>query len=390
MDRFRICIGMTMALLVAASAVALNPGTDVFVPAAGHAPGSGSSLWITDLFVYNPDSVTATVTVAWLPRGGDNSSPATATFDLAPGATLVLDDVVLDTFGVDGTFGALRVTSASALVVTSRVYNDQGAAGTLGQGFEGIPVSAALAAGDTTEMPGLAEGTGFRSNFGAVETAGTGSTVRFTLLDTAGATVATRDYDLEPYEPILPGITELGGGDFADGTLRAEVVSGQAIVFASKVDNTSGDATTLEAWWQGGGGAAGEGTYQLAIYDSALFAAGGYMTVAGGQVTALVGTYFNWDKVDDQQQSECQWLFPFGDLISAVDVTEFASGYTWQETYTDLGTITWTLTFAMGSDGTSFEGTMEATGSDFPDGDPALAGCNGEFPTLTIRGGFSR
>ncbi len=390
MFRSVLCMGLITGMLLAVPAVALNPGTDVFVPAAGHSPGSGTSLWITDLFVYNPGSVTATVTVAWLPRSSDNSSPATANFNLAPGATLVLDDVVLDTFGVDGTFGALRVTSASEVVVSSRVYNDQGAAGTLGQGFEGVPVTAALSAGDTTEMVGLSEGTGFRSNFGAVETAGTGSTVRFTLLDTAGATVATRDYPLQPYEPILPGIGQLGGGDFADGTLRAEVVTGQAIVFASKVDNTSGDATTLEAWWRGGGAAAGEGTFQFAVYDSALFASGGYMTISGEQVTALVGTYFNWDKVDAQQQSVCQWLFPFGDLIADVDVSEFADGYTWQETYTDLGTITWTLTFSMGSDGTSFEGSVDATGSSFPTDDPALNGCNGEFPTLTIRGGVSQ
>ena len=389
MYRFVICL-VAAVVLIAGPASALNPGTDVFVPAAGHSEGSGSSLWLTDLFVYNPGDATVSVTVAWLPRGSDNSIPASTTFDVAPGATLVLDDVVLQTFGVDGTFGALRVTAATMVVVSSRVYNDQGQSGTLGQGFEGVPASAELAAGDTTEMVGLSQDSGFRSNFGAVETAGTGSTVRFTLLDTTGATVATRDYNLQPYEPILPSITELGGGSFADGTLRAEVVSGSAIVFASKVDNTSGDATTLEAWWQGGGGVAGAGTYQFAIYDTALFAAGGYMTVTDDQVTALVGTYFNWDKVDAQQQSVCQWLFPFGDLISSVAVTEFASGYTWQETYTELGTMTWTLTFAMGSDGMSFEGTMDATGSDFPTDDAVLNGCNGDFPTLTIRGGLSQ
>jgi hypothetical protein len=60
-----------------------------------------------------------------------------------------------------------------------------------------------------------------------------------------------------------------------------------------------------------------DGTYQFALYDSLLFAAGGNIVISGGQVTAIVGTYFNWGAVG-------VWI------ALALGLTLAAGGMTWR------------------------------------------------------------
>ena len=64
------------AILVAASALAVAPATDVYLASVGHGQGACvdgiCSEWATDAWIYNPSSTSATVTIAFLPRGGAN------------------------------------------------------------------------------------------------------------------------------------------------------------------------------------------------------------------------------------------------------------------------------------------------------------------------------
>ncbi len=394
-----------LALGVAAAGLALNPGTDLYVPAAARVTGvqGGVTLdWKTDLDIYNPGDLGASVEIYWLPRDTDNSGAVPKSFTVGPGQTLELPDVILKTFGVntgnDG--GAFRVVASQPVTVIARIFNTVGDGSTFGQGLEGIPASAAVAAGSSTDITGLAStgttgqpGT-FRSNIFAVNTS-TGTTqLTFTLLDTDGNPLGSpQTVQLPPRAAFYERVDKIFAGSFTTATLHVAVDSGSAIVVGSKNDNGFSDGTTLESWWLlGGSGGPADGTYQLGIYDSLGFATGGFLTLARGNITAFDASYLNFDRDDDQDgQPDCPWTFALGaGLPLPLPVASFAGGVTFTDSYDpdaasgfSGGDITWTVTFSFAG-GSGFSGAVEAVGSGFSGAD---AGCNGSFPVLELRGG---
>ena len=298
--------------------------------------------------------------------------------------------MILNDFLLDEGAGAFRVVASDVVVVNSRIYAVEGS-DTLGQGFEGVPVWAATAAGLSTSAVGLTVNSDFRSNIYALSGAD-GATVNLELVDPSGARIGNlRTLDLRTYEPYLRNINDvMNTGDFANGTLLITVSSGSAVVGASKVDNGSGDPTTLESATLGGGGSI-EGTYQFAIYDSFGFASGGNLVIANGLVDPILGTYFNFDKVDGDGISVCRTLFPFGESLGPTPLADFAGGVQWSEHFDPEGDFAggdmqFTVTFTMDGN-SSFIGSVDAVGSNFSGLDE---GCNGSFsPPLVLDGGKS-
>jgi len=382
LTRFATPLALTMlVLLTAGVAAALNPGTDLLVPAAARA-----GTWVTDLYVLNPGSQSTTVTVYWLERNQANPSPTSESFTIDAGETLVLDDVILTTFSMTTGEGAFRIVSdTEAVVANCRIYNDRDGV-TFGQGLAATPRGGATAAGSETDVVGLSQSDSFRSNIFLVDASGAGSQASLSLRDTSGNELLSHDVTLRAFEPTyLNTETHLGADDFADATLHVEVTSGSVLVVGSKVDNdpATGDPTTLEAWQPAGGGSTEDGTYQFALYDSALFAAGGNIVVDDGEVVAVNGTYFNWDKTDGGEP-ECTLLFLWGGAIDPpIPVADFATGISFDQSYPTSGQMTWTLQLTM-SDNMALSGTVGATGSDFPAGQD---GCDGVFPDLVLYGG---
>jgi hypothetical protein len=382
----RRSLSLAVLLTVAASPLfALNPGQDIIVPAAGRGGG-----WVTDLYVSNPGDFTVSVTVEWLVRNQANPNPNGISFDLPAGATEILDDVIFNDFNLTSAGGAFRVTADGDVAVNSRIYfDDTDNSQTFGQGFEGVPTWAATQSGGTATVVGLTYNDAFRTNVYATAGAN-GAIVQFRLVDPDGAVIATASLTLDAYQPYLRRVDQLFSGlqNFDNATLIAEISEGSggsAVFGASKVDNISTDPTTLESTATGGGGGI-DGTYQFAVYDSLSFAAGGNLMISGGEVTAIVGTYFNWDK-GDPQNPDCTLLFQWGQGLTDAPVGDFADGVTFSDSYqsTGSGVMTWTLTFEPG-DGADLSGSLEATGSEFTGQD---TGCNGEFPTLNFFAGKS-
>lgn len=382
-----IAFAVTTQLLLTASVGALTVGTDVLVPAAARGEGLAGSMWITDLYILNPGSQAASVDVYWLRRGRANPDPTSSSFSLQPGETLILDDVILDTVGLNSGGGAFRVVSDRDVVVNSRIYNLKGGV-TFGQGFEGVPRSSAIAAGGTTDIAGLTHNSSFRTNIVLIDADGGGSTVLLSLRDPSGSEIGSRTYSLRGFEPKLFSVTDLGVSTFDEATLHAAVTSGSAVVVASKVDNDSatGDPTTLEAWTSPGAAMTVDGVYHFEVCDRSDFASGGNVVVTGGEVTSITATYFNWDKVDAAGSPDCPELFFLAaEFTPPAALADFEDGAIVEQSYESGGEISYTVTFTASAN-LSISGTIDAVGSDFP---PMLAGCNGEFPTLTLSGGKS-
>ncbi len=285
MRRIAFAVALVAVVAVAAPTFALNPGTDIYVPAAAR-----SAPWVTDMYIFNPGSSTANVSIYWLPRDTDNSGATPVNMTINGGETAVLDDVILNTFGSSSGAGAFRVVSDVVVAANCRIYSTDGSQ-TFGQGFEGVPATAAVAAGGTTDILGLAQNTAFRSNFFAVNTGSTSASITFELMDPSGNQLASRSYTLQPYAAFYRNITDLGGPSFANGTLHAEVTQGSAIVVGSKIDEVSNDPTTLEAWWTcgsgGGGTVGGDGIY--VGYMSYTYIGGFWAVVENNAITYLEG-----------------------------------------------------------------------------------------------------
>ncbi len=381
----RLIIAVVVLALVATAApvFALNSGSDIIVPAAGR-----GAPWATDLYIANPGDTSVTGSVYWLVRGVANPNPASFDFSLEPGETGVYEDVILSEFGLESAGGAFRVFANGTVIVNSRIYATDGTA-TFGQGFEGVPVGAATQSGGNATVVGLSYSSAFRTNVYATAGAN-GAIMALSLLNPDGTTLAAASLTLAAWEPYLRRVDQLFSGvaNFDNATLVAEVSlgsSGSVVIGASKVDNESTDPTTLESDATTGGSASVDGTYQISIYDSATFAAGGNIVIDDDVVTQINGTYFNWDKLEGGLAA-CTLQFLWGISLSPTPLADFASGVTFSDSYTSTGSgvMEWTVTFTV-SDNMVIDGTVSAVGSDFTDAEEL--GCNGTFPALVLNGG---
>jgi hypothetical protein len=381
-----ITVFACFALLTASSALAISPSEDLLIAAAAR-----TNRWTADLYIVNPGATAVTVYVMWLERGQANDpAPQTETFNLAAEETLILDDVLLNNFGMNSATGALRITATGEVTANLIVYTGAGSPdGTYGSGFEAIPASSATSSGESTTLSGLVLDDDFYTNLFAL--AGVdGVTMNLELLDPNGNSLDSVILDLDPYEPWLSAVSDLWDeASFANGTARASVTQGSMVMLGSKVDRESKDPTTLEQAFGAGAGSV-DGIYQFSIWDGS-FAAGGEMVISGGVVEAIYGTYMNQQKVDAQQDPECDYVMLWGHDFSSAPVEDFASGVDftddmYHETYwPEGGDIDWTVTFTI-DDNIGFTGTIDGVGSDFTGAD---TGCNGVFPQLVLYGGKS-
>lgn len=374
-----VCLALIMAAL---PALALTPGTEVLVPAAGR-----GGAWVTDLYIMNPGTEAVAVGVGWLVRGQANDNPVALDYTIAGGETLVLTDVIKEEFEMDEGNGAFLVVGSDTVVVNSRIYAADGDA-TFGQGFEGVPTDRATLLDETADVVGLAVNASFRTNFYACAGA-EGASMALLVVDPDGVEIASGTKNLRPWEPFLQRINNvLPTGEFDDGTLRVTVTAGSAVVGASKVDNASTDPTTLESSVAecSAEPVVDDGTYQFAIYDSLSYATGGNFTISADAATGLNGTYTNWDKLDNAGDSACKWILLFGaGFPTPTTLADLAEGVTFADDYRThgLGIMTWTLKLDV-VDGMYLSGTIDAVGSDFPSD---VDGCNGTYPTMTVYGG---
>ncbi|MGC8917488.1 MAG: hypothetical protein ACP5NF_10990 [Thermoanaerobaculum sp.] len=228
-------------------------GDPTVFPGVASAPGAEGSLWRTSLSLSYPGVSEAEVLVQWLPFGGPHEHPREVLLRLDAGESREYRDAVRELFGGSGA-GSLRVVmvSGTPVVAAVRTYNDTGQ-GTMGQEIPGWRWEEGVGPGEDAMLVGLEESgdlrSGYRTNVGvqnlwseAVEVevrffAGRQEILKLTKV-------------LGPFEGVQWFRPLAGRGPVEKAYAVVRIVRGndsRVAVWASKVDNRTGDPTTIKA-----------------------------------------------------------------------------------------------------------------------------------------------
>lgn len=235
----------------------LAPAHEYDIAVAGRVTNAQGQTFVTDARIFNPSYTAATTAlVEYLPGGVSGNATATASkaYHIRPRGTAVLDDVTgAGHLNVSGSVGALRVTSAREVVVTSRIYNDQRAAGrgTFGQFVAAVEREDGLRRG---VMPQLAHqsdlSSGSRTNVGFFNPNPAPVTVRLELRDDVGTlhgqttiTLTGQSHRQASLATFFPDVDHAHASSL---TLSFDAAA-PIVAYAAVNDNVSGDSIFVAA-----------------------------------------------------------------------------------------------------------------------------------------------
>ena len=253
-----------------AAAGAPQTAHEIFIPVAGSVRGAGNTNFMTDLSIYNNTAQStapnADVFIQFFPTGtGSAAAQFVAWATLLPRGMVVYRDVAASAFDaqING-IGALRLVTARNIFANARIFNNQTAvgAGTFGQHVAGLPRTSALTEGTIVGLSNIVSaqpvGTpSSRTNIGFFNPNDSAATVAFELLDGNGTVIGTRTLTINPWQQLQTSL--IGGlitginGDVMAATLHF-LSSGSIYVYASVVDNVSGDGSYVTPGISSSGG----------------------------------------------------------------------------------------------------------------------------------------
>ncbi|HEY6064707.1 MAG TPA: hypothetical protein VIY96_01035 [Thermoanaerobaculia bacterium] len=216
------------------------------LPVVGSTAGVGPSFFRTSVQLHNSGTTSSAGSIRFHPSGvAGSSQDPTLAFTLAPGETQTIPDL-LPAMGLSGLGSAdvfSTVGSAGNLpVVSARVFNDAGAAGTTGFAFNALRARDALQAGQRGVVFVPSDLTNFRLNLG-VRTLDADVLLTLTVRNASGAIAAVvpKFYRAVYHEQQAATAFLNGLALPAGGSITVRVDAGRAIFYGAVVDNRTGD-----------------------------------------------------------------------------------------------------------------------------------------------------
>ena len=219
-----------------------TPRAGTFVAPVISQPGV-NTYWRSDVFLTAPGDSGGTFEVTYTDAVNGFRMIRHGTVEAH--SALGLDDIVSSNFGRTG-FGSVSADLDSNLIATSRTWTSS-SNGSYGQFIPLLPSTDDLMR--PHELLHIERSSAFRTNVGAINTAGTQEVLRFTLYDAAGRALGSTDRTVFPLRAIQFSIEELTSLPVTDGRVEVEAVagSGNAVAWASVVDNATGDPIFVPA-----------------------------------------------------------------------------------------------------------------------------------------------
>lgn len=209
--------------------------------------GANDTEWRSQLAVLNLGNRTVEATASFRAAGSD---PLEITGTVQPGQLVAWDDVLGELFAVtDELAGSIQVDGDGPLVVTARTYN-QSDVGTLGQFLPGVAPEQAMATGEVGVLSPLASNQQFRTNVGYINLSDHSCEIRLTLHDATGAQIGSeriRSIDPSGWKQDNDIFAVTGAGSQDRAYAKADTLTNNCTVwvYASVVDNATGDPTTI-------------------------------------------------------------------------------------------------------------------------------------------------
>lgn len=304
-------LGLVVLLVAAATpaAAAVFAGTESVLPSVARAPGLlPGSEFRTDLWIYNPGTVTTSVTVHFYPRDLSFAPPAPAVLtEIGPGQVREVLDSVYTLFALTNAVGGFRFVSVQPVVITARIYDTtvQGSygTGTAGQFDAATPLTQAIRAGQSTDIigvRGVASGAQkiWRTNVAFMNASANPTVVRLTMLDGNGNEIppsgTVPDISLRAWEPkqLNDVFDKLKRPLSTNVRVRLSVLSGGPVVaLGSMLDGRTNDPSTIQMTATAGG----DGIY-LCKADKTTYDTPVTLTMSGGAFTAIDATVLFTDE----------------------------------------------------------------------------------------------
>lgn len=290
------------------------------LPSSALRTGQGGAEFHTDARILNLGTSPVTVAATFYDQASGATVPAQG-FTVAARSQLSFDNILQSLFArtvVTGPYGPIRFDSTGPIVVSSSVNNVNacGTGATSGQWLPGIDATKALTAGAVPQLAVSADGsTGYRTNLVVMNPGTSSATVTAKVRGGSGQLLSTGT--IGPLSPNgfsqvaldSPG-TFPGLAGRTDSSLWLEYTSDRpVIVFASVINNASGDPFAIvasvanggESAWSTGGPTASDvralavdpaapatiyaGTYGNGVFKSVD--SGGTWTAASSGLTSL-------------------------------------------------------------------------------------------------------
>jgi hypothetical protein len=237
----------SFAILLFAALVSVSgfaAATDLIIPVTGTLPGANNSMWQGEVTLHNASTNAAVVTVTFFPSVGE---PVSADIVVPARLTVNYENAILELFGVANGSGALRLEigaeARGRVAVTSRVMN-VGPSGRFGQDVPAVSGTATLRSGSTAVVTGPAQAEGKRFNFGLFAIQDSEVTWRLLSADGTLVTEKTESYAAGTQVQYNNGIGTFLGAEASDrAAIHARILSGEAIVYGSIVESSTGDPT---------------------------------------------------------------------------------------------------------------------------------------------------
>lgn len=216
------------------------------IPVAGSAAGAFGSFFRTEMTITNPSPFGMGVRLVYHPAGR-SAEPGDPTRNvlLVGNESRSFTDIVA-TLGQTGLGSIDVLATAHTPVITTRVYNDAGTAGTSGFTEEVVTPYEAIRSGAYADFTIPADLTNYRVNVG-IRTLGESTTFRVTVHDATGAlvgntterTVAANYFEQISLSTFLAGVTPPAGG-----LARIHITSGgSAVFYTATTDNRTNDGS---------------------------------------------------------------------------------------------------------------------------------------------------
>ncbi|HYC59546.1 MAG TPA: hypothetical protein VEK79_08265 [Thermoanaerobaculia bacterium] len=227
-----------IALLLVAPLTLAQTGpkvADAIVPVVGSTRGQSNANFKTELQLTNTSGVATGGWLIYRPFG------LVQRYELAPFATHSFADVVAAMGGSGLGSLDILVDGDSLPTIVARAYDDQ-PNGTTGVTVPAIPIDSALTRNDVAALIAPRDLTRYRFNVGvrSIDPA----TLDVTIRDAAGITRHTRSLTFAAHEFLQqPGNSFAGIALQPDDSIEIRVIEGNAIVYATTVDNATNDSS---------------------------------------------------------------------------------------------------------------------------------------------------